>query len=70
MQKLVQSQQGGAFFGSLAKAVLPVVGGLAGTLNPILYVGSAIGGAAEQRGRSLRIKSDEFANLSIIFFTT
>ena len=45
-QKLVQSQRGGAFFGSLAKAVLPVLGGLAGTLIPIPYVGSAVGGAA------------------------
>ena len=45
-QKLVQSQRGGAFFGSLAKAVLPALGGLAGTLIPIPCVGSAIGGAA------------------------
>jgi len=44
--KLAQSQRGGAFWKSIVKAALPVIGGAAGSLLPVPGVGTALGGLA------------------------
>ena len=44
--KLVTSQRGGGFWSSIAKAALPIVGGLVGTVAGGGPIAGAIGGAA------------------------
>ena len=44
--KLARSQRGGAFWKSIVKAALPVIGGAAGSLLPVPGVGTALGGLA------------------------